>query len=346
MTILHLMGAPAEGGAETYFLELVRALGERGHKQAAVIRPHKEREAALAKLGVPVRLVDYAPLMRPLNRWRIERFARQVNAKTILGWMSRGAEHAPEGPWTRIGRLGGYYHMQYFKGQDFLIGNTQHIVDYIKGEGWPADRVDYIPNFATADDAPAISRATYATPEGAPLLLGMGRLHSDKAHDISLRALTRLPDAYLWIAGSGVEEAALKALATELGVADRVRFLGWVSDAAALYRTADVCVFPSRVEPFGNVVIQAWAHETPVVAGASTGPKALVRDEVDALLIPLESPEALADAARRLLDDETLRRRLMAEGAARVALEFSEDAIVARWERLFDDVARSKAAWV
>ena len=342
MTILHLMGAPAEGGAETYFIELVRALGARGHRQAAVIRPHRDREAALAKLGVPVKLVDYSPLVRPVNRWRIRRYAQKVGAKTVLGWMSRGAEHAPEGPWTRIGRLGGYYHMRYFRGQDFLIGNTQHIVDYIKGEGWPAEKVDYIPNFATADPSPAIARSTYDTPEGAPLLLGMGRLHSDKAHDISLRALALLPQAYLWIAGSGVEDAALKALAVELGVADRVRFLGWVPNAAPLYRSADVCVFPSRVEPFGNVVIQAWAHEAPVVAGASIGPAALVRDEEDALLIPLESPEALAGAVRRLLDEPALGRSLAAAGAERVAEEFSESAIVHRWERLFEEVARRR----
>jgi glycosyltransferase involved in cell wall biosynthesis len=163
----------------------------------------------------------------------------------------------------------------------------------------------------------------------------MGRLHSDKAHDISLRALRRLPDAHLWIAGSGPLEGELKALAQELGVADRVRFLGWRDDAPSLYRTADICLFPSRIEPLGNVVLQAWAHDIPVIAGASKGPAALVNDGEDGLLVPLENPDALAAATRSLLDGVDLRARLVAGGRERLAHEFSPGAVVEQWRELF-----------
>jgi glycosyltransferase involved in cell wall biosynthesis len=165
----------------------------------------------------------------------------------------------------------------------------------------------------------------------------MGRLHDSKAHDVALAALAQLPDAYLWIAGVGPLEAKLQSMAAALGVDRRVRFLGWRTDASALYRAADVCVFPSRYEPLGNVVIQAWAHGLPVVAAASQGPAALIREGQDGLLVPIDDPDALAQAVRRLLEDRALAQALAEAGSRRVAADFSEAAVVAQWKRLFAD---------
>ncbi|MDO9247983.1 MAG: glycosyltransferase, partial [Phenylobacterium sp.] len=223
-------------------------------------------------------------------------------------------------------------------GFDHLVANTEDIADWIVGQGWPAGRVSCIPNFAAAPpDAAPVDRASLSTPADAPLLLGMGRLHENKAHDVSLQALAQLPGAYLWIAGVGPLEAKLRLMAEALGVADRVRFLGWRTDPSALYRAADICVFPSRFEPLGNVVIQSWAHGLPVVAAASQGPKALIRDGEDGLLAPVDDADALTTAVRRLMADATLRTQLAAAGRARVAAEFSESAVVAQWKSLFAD---------
>ena len=273
MSVLHLLGTSGEGGAETYFVDLVLGLSRAGVSQAAAVRRHPTREATLARAGVTVEEFGFSGPLDLLTRPRIAGFARRQKAKLALAWMSRAARHTPKGPWARIGRLGGYYSLKYYKGFDALVANTEDIAEWIVGHGWPAGQVRCIPNFAGAPpDAPALDRASLDTPAGAPLLLGMGRLHEAKAHDVSLAALAQLPGAFLWIAGVGPEEAKLKALAEALGVADRVRFLGWRTDPSALYRAADVCVFPSRYEPLGNVVIQAWAHGLPVVAAESQGP--------------------------------------------------------------------------
>jgi glycosyltransferase involved in cell wall biosynthesis len=135
----------------------------------------------------------------------------------------------------------------------------------------------------------------------------------------------------------GPEEAKLKGMAAALGVESRVRFLGWRTDASALYRAADVCVFPSRYEPLGNVVIQAWAHGLPVVAAESQGPKALINDGADGLLTPVDDPDALAASVRRVLDEPMLRNQLALAGESRVEAEFSETAVVAAWKALFAD---------
>jgi glycosyltransferase involved in cell wall biosynthesis len=338
MSVVHLLGTSADGGAETYFVDLVQALGRAGVSEAVAMRRHAGREAALKAAGIPVKVLGFGGPLDIFTRTAAAGFARLNGAKLTLAWMNRAARHSPKGPWARIGRLGGYYNLKYYEDFDELVANTEDIAEWIVNQGWPAGRVRCIPNFAAAPkDVAPIDRASLATPYDVPLLLAMGRLHEAKAHDVSLQALTRLPDAWLWIAGVGPEEARLKSMATALGLDERVRFLGWRTDASALYRTADVCVFPSRYEPLGNVVIQAWAHGLPVVAAASQGPKALIENGKDGILIPVDDPEALAEAVARLVADKPLRDRLARRGAQRVELEFSETAVVAQWKALFAD---------
>ncbi|CAN7252124.1 glycosyltransferase [Phenylobacterium sp. LjRoot219] len=338
MSVLHLLGTSGDGGAETYFLDLVRALARAGVNEAVALRRHPGREAALWAADVPVKVLRFGGPIDILTKTAAAGYARLNGAKLALAWMNRAARHTPKGPWARIGRLGGYYNLKYYAGFDELVANTEDIAEWVVNQGWPAGRVRYIPNFAAApaNTAP-VARASLATPEGAPLLLAMGRLHESKAHDIALQALAQLPDAWLWIAGAGPEEARLKAMAIALGVDRRVRFLGWRTDASALYRSADVCVFPSRYEPLGNVVIQAWAHGLPVVAAASQGPRALIEHERDGMLVPIDDADALADGVRVVLADPELRERLARRGKERVALEFSEAAVVAQWKALFAD---------
>jgi glycosyltransferase involved in cell wall biosynthesis len=336
MTLLHLLGSPGDGGAETYFLDLVSALQADGMTQAAAIHANPGREERLKRLGVETHVLPFDAPFDLVTGPRIRALAASLPARILLQWMNRAGRVTPrKGPWTRIGRLGGYYDLKYYKGADFLVANTRDIEAYIRRKGWPGDRVAYVPNFATPGPSPAQDRALLDTPAEAPLLLGMGRLHKVKAHDVSLRALSLFPEAYLWIAGAGRLEHALKRLAADLGVSHRVRFLGWRSDASALYRAADVCLFPSRYEPLGNTVIQAWAHGCPIVAAASQGPGVLITHDVDGLLVPVEDAAALAAGARRLFEDHSLKRRLVEAGLARISSEFAQPAVVARWRELF-----------
>jgi glycosyltransferase involved in cell wall biosynthesis len=338
MSVLHLLGTAGDGGAETYFVDLVEALARAGVGQTAAIRHHAGRESRLKLAGVRTRILPFGGPIDILTRTAAAGFAQLGHTRLALAWMNRAARHTPKGPWARIGRLGGYYNLKYYKGFDELVANTEDIAEWIVAQGWPAGRVRYIPNFAAAPPQvePAV-RAGLDTPEGAPLLLSMGRLHESKAHDVTLQALTELPDAWLWIAGVGPLEAKLKGMAQALGVEDRVRFLGWRTDPSALYRAADVCVFPSRFEPLGNVVIQAWAHGLPVIAAASQGPKALIDPGRDGLLVPIDNAPALAEGIRTLLADPAMAQRLAERGLGRVEAEFSEAAVVSQWKALFSD---------
>jgi glycosyltransferase involved in cell wall biosynthesis len=333
MSVLHLLGSAKDGGAETYFLALVEAMARAGLDEACAIRAHTGREMRLEELAIPTSVLPFHGFDL-MTRGRIARLARDYEARALIAWMNRAARYSPPGPWGRIGRLGGYYNLKYYRGFDVLVANTRHIAAWIAAQGWPADKVRYIPNFAVPGPQPALERALLDTPEGVPLLLSMGRLHEAKAQDVALKALVRLPEAWMWIAGAGPLEAELKDLAVQLGVEGRVRFLGWREDAAALYRAADACLFPSRFEPLGNVVIQAWAHGLPIVAARSQGPSDLIRNGEDGLLVPIDDEAALAEAAKRLLDERGLGARLAEAGARRVADEYAEAKVMADWFEL------------
>ena len=334
MSVLHLLGSGGDGGAETYFLALAGALAREGVDQAFAIRPHPGREAALRSLGATVRTLPFGGPLDLTTHRAAAAAARAAGARALVAWMNRAARFAPRGPWGRIGRLGGYYNLKYYRGMDMLVANTVDIARWIEAKGWPADKIHYIPNFAAAPEAAPADRAALETPADAPLMLCLGRLHRAKAHDVALHALAQMPGTWLWIAGSGPLESSLKALARRLDVEDRVRFLGWRDDASSLYRAADLCLFPSRYEPLGNVVIQAWAHGTPIVAAASRGPAALIRDQEDGRLVPIDDAAALAEAAGRLLAEPETRWRLAEAGRARVAAEFSQAQVTDQWREL------------
>jgi len=342
--VLQAMSGGEVGGAEAFFVRLAGALARAGFDQRIVIRRHAARAAALREHGLdPVELAFGGRLDRATARRlaaEIETFAPDV----VLSWMNRASRlcaraRRGRGP-VQIGRLGGYYKLKYYRGCDHLIGNTPDIVDHLRRHGWPAERAHFVPNFVDATPAPAVARQSLDTAPDVPVLLALGRLHRNKAFDVAIRALGELPDAVLWLAGEGAEGKALQALADGLGVAGRIRYLGWRDDVAALLAAADALVCPSRIEPLGNVVIEAWAHGCPVVAAASSGPAWLVEDGVSGLLTAPEDANALAAAVRRVLSDTGLAARLAEAGRAAYRGRFSEPAVVERYIELFEKVAR------
>ncbi len=343
MNILHTIAGGAVGGAERFFVDLAIAFRNGGHTTGAVMRPNIARGRMLDDAGVPHTDVPFSRWFDVRTPRAIRTAARDMDADIVMSWMGRAARATPKGSYARVARHGGYYNLKSFRDFDAQICNTPDLVRYLTEGGFDPSAVHFIPNFTTVDPRPALPRSEFDTPEEALLLLSMGRLHDSKAFDVTLDALAATPGAYLWIAGAGPLEADLRKQAGDLGIASRVRWLGWRDDPGRLLRSADICVFPSRVEPFGNVIIAAWAHGTPVITANATGPEWLVRSEEDALLVPRDNAPAVADAISRLAQDKELTRRLIAAGARRAAQEFSQSVCVDRYLSVFRQVKEARA---
>ena len=156
-----------------------------------------------------------------------------------------------------------------------------------------------------------------------------------KAVDTLLRATAAVPNAHLWLIGEGPERAKLETLARELGIAERVRLPGWQDDVLPAIRAADVYLVPSRHEPLGSVVLEGWMARRPMVAAASQGPAWLIQEGETGLLVPIDAPQAMAAAVRRILDDPQMAERLAQQGRAAFEKDFTEAAAVRHYLGLF-----------
>jgi glycosyltransferase involved in cell wall biosynthesis len=331
------MAGARHGGAEGFFERLAVALHAAGEEVLPVIRRDAERAARLRAGGLAPVELGFGGALDLLTGPRLRRALTGFAPAVTVAWMNRAARFAPKGPWTLVGRLGGFYDLKYYRRCDHLVGNTRGIVDWLVAQGWPAARTHHLPNFV--DDLAGAAPAALPGPPGARRLLAMGRLHPNKGFDIALRALAVLPGAHLSIAGEGPERTALEGLARELGVADRVAFLGWRRDTGALLAAAEVFVCSSRHEPLGNIVLEAWSAGRPVVALAAQGPAELIADGVDGVLVPGEDPAPLAAAIAALLHDAPRAVAIGAAGRAAFLRGFTRDAVVARWRGFLADVA-------
>ena len=342
MRVLQAMAGAQHGGAEAFFERLVIGLSRVGVEQKVVIRKDAARVDLLRAAGVEPTQLPFGGLLDFCTPVALKKICRKYRPDVVLTWMNRATRLMPAGNYAFVARLGGYYDLKYYRRCDHLIGNTQGIVDYLMGQGWPSDRAHYVPNFVSADTVPPAPRADQSTPDDVALLLSLGRLHQNKAFDVLLQAMPSIPKAVLWIAGEGPERDALQAQARELGIVNRVRFLGWRQDVAALMAACDVYVCPSRHEPLGNVVIEAWAGSRPVVAAASQGPSALIEDGVTGLLAPVESADDLAARINQVLNDKNLARDLAKNGHGEFAAKFTEQAVVAQYLDFFNHVMEAR----
>ncbi|WP_236024996.1 glycosyltransferase [Arenibaculum pallidiluteum] len=340
MKVMQIMLSRGNGGAELQFADTVTALHRAGLDQVVVANPASARYRDLERAGLKlVPMGPWAQRMTVLARWRMGRLIRAERPDIVQCWMRRAATVVPRTGVPTIGWFGGYYDPDRFRSCGWFIGVTPGIVKHMVARGVPADRAFYVNTYSTATGTEPVPRAEFGTPAGAPVLLTLSRLHPKKGLDVAIAAAARIPDCHLWIAGDGPLQGELAAQAARLGVADRVRFLGWRNDRGALLRAADLCLLPSRYEPFGTVIIEAWEAGVPLVAATAAGPAETVRDGEDGILVPIDDADALEGAIRRVLGDAALRERLVATARARYAAEFTLDVALSRLRAIYETVA-------
>jgi glycosyltransferase involved in cell wall biosynthesis len=194
--------------------------------------------------------------------------------------------------------------------------------------------------------------ATFATKredrrgDDAPLIVTIGRLHRQKGFDRLIDAFARLANvsAHLVIIGDGPDRAKLEEQARRLGVADRVRFEGYLADSSSWLARADLFVSSSRWEGFGHVIVEAMAAGAPVVAvDCPHGPRDIITSDVNGILVsPGEGlADRLAAAIDRLLVDPANAKALAARGLQDSA-RFQPRSIAARYVQLFNQVLSAR----
>jgi glycosyltransferase involved in cell wall biosynthesis len=180
-----------------------------------------------------------------------------------------------------------------------------------------------------------------------------GHLSPIKGQDVFLRAAAivsnQRDDVDFVIAGedksrSGENRVQIEQLTTELGLADRVHSLGWVHDLRDFYNSLDVFVSPSRIEPFGLVILEAMACRIPVIATASEGATEIIEQGMTGRLVPVEDHHALADEILNLLDSDPERKRLSHNAFVVTKDRFSLASMVDATENVYADILKERRA--
>jgi len=183
----------------------------------------------------------------------------------------------------------------------------------------------------------------------------VGRLSPRKGQDVAIQALAQLVrqgrDVHLHLVGDcfpGYEwyESELRAMADQLAVDQRVSFHGYLSDPSVIYDTCGIALVPSRVEPFGNVALEAMAVGRPVIASRVQGLADLVLDGDNGLLVEPGDSAALSRAISRLIEDPALAAKLASDGRTFVREGFSEEAYSARITTALMDALTGRIASV
>lgn len=330
------MAGNRNGGAETAFVDMCIAMHEAGQDIEVITRSNPSRVPRLIEAGLNVHTLPFSGFLDCYTPFAIKQIIKKTKPDIVQTWMARAAKKTPdwkkiksEKKFVTVARLGGYYKLKNFKTMDYFVSITPDIKSYLEKEGVPVSRTIHINNFAeTEKDILPIHRKIFDTPETATVIVTLARLHENKALDIAIEALKNLPDTYLWLAGDGPIRGQLENYANKLGVQDRVKFLGWRNDRAALLQAADLCAFISRKEPFGTVFVQSWANKTPVIVSDADGPRQFCRDSEDCLMIPTDNTDAFVAAVKRLQSDKVLQMKLVQNGYQRYLREFTKEKTV------------------
>jgi len=356
---------PQAGGAEIHLHEIFGRLAVRGHEVTLLCSGWKGAPQRATLDGMSVHRVGTRFTFQFVARGYYERVLAGADADVLVEDINKVPLWTPRWGATRIVAL-----------VPHLFGSTafQEVSAPLAAAVWlqerPIGRVyGGVPfeaiSESTADDLaargiarsrivvihPGIDTEAYTpAPEersDVPLVAYLGRLKRYKRVDLIIRAFAELrhPTAQLAIAGAGDHRAALERLAHSLDLGDRVKFLGFVSEAQklSLLRSAWVLAFTSPKEGWGITNLEAAACATPVVASNSPGLRESVVDGETGFLVPHGDVPALTAALRRLVSDPALVATLGSAGR-RFASRFTWAAAAEQTEAHLSSVVAERVA--
>jgi glycosyltransferase involved in cell wall biosynthesis len=321
--------------------------------------------ATSRRVGIRSILKGTLQVYRILSRGRYDIVQSHTSMGGVIARLAGWAARTPVVLWTVHG-LGA--HAGHPAWKRFLVRKAESVLDWItdhyiavsddlRSEGARAgiyrpEKVTVIPNGLQLDHIPstfdaAAKREALGIPKNCPVIGTVTRLEPQKANDVFLRAVARavkrVPNMVTLIAGDGPQRRELENLAAELGLADRVRFLGWRTDAVEMLGALDIFCLSSRWEGCPMVLLEAMAMRRPVVATDIGGVREIVVDGETGLLVALNEPDALADGIVRLLEADAERERFGQAGRQRLEEHFSAEGMLAAYRRLYRSLALARA---
>jgi glycosyltransferase involved in cell wall biosynthesis len=371
LNVVHIIGALPVGGVERNLVRVLPMLDREAFNVSVItIRERGELAPALEAAGVPVELSYMKTRYSPVSLWRLARRLREKEADIVHCHMRRANTSGRLAAMLArvpvrlaherdlgLGKRPRHYRVDRLLGRwnGPVLCVTRGVAEHNRERsGLPASSflvqyngLDLAPFLAHQDRT--VARERFGLPPDRPVVGYIGRLHRIKDLPLLLRGFARarveLPDPVLALVGEGKEEPALRALAVDLGIAERVRFLPWQHDLPLLYAALDVFAFTSRSEGIANVQLEAAAAGVPLVSTRVGIAAEAFRPGVDYL--PVEwTEESVARGIEAALQPGRAAE-LIAAARERVqdfSLERQRDEMEALYQRLWREAAGTGAA--
>ena len=367
MKVCFVLPSLAGGGSERAAALVINALNQSRYER--IIYLFQAEGAYLSQLSPDVRVVTATKTGWIARLLELASFLRAERPEVVMPFLSyfitslavslaairsrvifnqgsptTGFLEDPDFSWRRPWRRRLFALMtRYFYGRASAVVVTSHGVgdDLVVNYHVPRSKIRVLHNPV---DVSAVIRASEIAIDDRlererPVVAAAGRLAGVKNYPLLFDAVAALaPETplHVWILGEGTERERLEAYAASAGLATRVHFLGFQQNPWRFIRRADVFVLTSVYEGFGNVLVEAMACGTPVVATRSLGTSDIVQHEVNGLLVDHES-SAVAGAIGRLLNDHPLRARLLTSAGNSVA-HYDIPRVAQRYEQLFEEL--------
>lgn len=224
-----------------------------------------------------------------------------------------------------------------------IVVQTRSVSEWVQSKGWNT------PIYVVSNAVPDVRQKSHENPSVVlksqktdRIVVALGRLSREKGYDSLIEAFAKVSDQHpawrLCIFGEGSERANLESLASRLNVSDRVSLPGWIIDVEQALRAADLFVLSSHYEGFPNSLLEAMSVGLACVSfDCDSGPREIIRHEVDGLLVPPGNVAELAAAMDRVMTDDSLRQAISTR-AREVAERFSRQTYHRRWDAILRGV--------
>jgi glycosyltransferase involved in cell wall biosynthesis len=350
------------GGAERCLVNLATRI-DRARFDPVVYSIHPRPAAGknhlvlqLEAAGVPVRFADVrSKWQAPLAIGRLKRLMSEQRPQVVQNFLFHAnvlgtlAARRLDVPHVLLGirvadprRSRAWIERRVAKRASKIVCVSQSVAEDCHSRGYPADKLLVIPNGVDAEpfvSAQPVDLAALGLSPGRKAIVFIGRLHVQKdLHELIAVApelLAQLPSHDLVIVGQGPQRSALVRLSGELGIADRVHFIGWRADIPAVLAAAELLVLPSRWEGMPNVVLEAMAAGKPVVATAAEGVLELLGERAKEQSVAVGNMKDFAHRIHQIAQNPHLAAALGRANRERVLAQFSLQKMVQEYERLF-----------
>lgn len=338
------------GGAEQVFIDYSAVLKKLGHDVLVIIKSDAPYADSVSDLGIKVKKIknsfghhDFFAVKE------IQKILEEFNADAVFAHVGRSmvlVRKAIKKITNKKILLVAINHSMNVKrsiGADLILSVNREIFYKTVQLGQSESKSFVMPNAIDLTDAITIAPKVNLQKKETIVIGVLGRLDKTKAFNYAIKSLAQLSkisdkNFILRIAGSGPRESHLRKLTNELNLEKKVEFLGWIKNKKEFFESIDILCVPSQCETFGVVLLEAMKFRKPIISTNADGPREILRNEIDGLLVDLEPlddvPNRITNAVLRIINEPELVNSMIKNSFVRLKEKFSYEALEARMKEV------------